>query len=103
MTKKKESNIVVKDQYAYFLTAFTLTVEIDGQVGFAPIEIVTKLDDFKFTQQRLLKLREAAMAKYLKELDSEDVEKNKIIHCQINNIVMLGIMTEEEFNGKIDM
>lgn len=103
MTKKKETIIETKQQYVYYLCAYQLTVSMDDQVGFAPVEIVTRLDDFKFTQQRLVKLRESAMAKYLKELEPEDLEKTKILHCQLNNIIALGIMTEEEFNGNIDM
>lgn len=100
---KKEANIETIQQYAYYLCAYQLTIDVDSNIGFAPVEIVTRLDDFKFTQERLLKLRDAAMKKYLKELEPDELEKTKIIHCQLINIIMLGIMTEEEFNAKIDI
>lgn len=100
---KKTPEIEVKQQYVYYLCAYQLTIQVEDNIGFAPIEIVTRLDDFKFTQDRLIRLRDSAMKKYLNELDKEDLDKTKILHCQLINIITLGIMTEEEFNAKIDV
>ena len=100
---KKEASIETIQQYAYYLCAYQLTIDMDSNIGFAPVEIVTRLDDFKFTQERLLQLRDAAMKQYLKEFKPIEVEKNKIVNCELINIIIQEKMTEEEFNAKIDV
>ena len=103
MTDTKSPTIEVQQQYAYFLLPYEVEVTVNNKTKKTHrVELVTRLLDNHFTQKNLIKLREQALARVIKELEEDDSYKDKewkVTGIWLMNICHLGVMTEEQFNS----